>query len=102
MSRAKARRAIAQGKTHVPKPRRTFLERDELAALLAVAAEQDQSLANVKLGTLGPTAQLVAHLLAPRQAAQADRAGALRQQVDRELAPEPDGRERRPRLRRPA
>lgn len=62
-------------KIHVPKPRRTFLERDELAALLAAAAEQDQSLANVKLGTLGPTAQLVAHLLAqgkrPKQIAQA-------------------------------
>jgi integrase len=62
-------------KIHVPKPRRTFLERDELAALLAVAAEQDQPLAHVKLGELGPTAQLVAHLLAqgkrPKQIAKA-------------------------------
>lgn len=51
-------------KIKVPKPRRTFLERDELAALLDAAAEQDRPLANVKLGELGPTATLVAHLLA--------------------------------------
>jgi integrase len=62
-------------KVKVPKPRRTFLERDELAALLDAAAEQDRPLANVKLGELGPTATLVAHLLAqgkrPKQIANA-------------------------------
>lgn len=62
-------------KIKVPKPRRTFLERDELAAILDTAAEQDRPLANVRLGELGPTATLIAHLLAqakrPKQIAKA-------------------------------
>jgi integrase len=62
-------------KVKVPKPRRTFLERDELWAVLDAAAEQDRPLANVKLAELGPTATLVAHLLAqgkrPKQIATA-------------------------------
>jgi integrase len=62
-------------KVKVPKPLRTFLERDELAALLDAAAEQDKPLAKVKWGELGPTATLVAHLLSqgkrPKQIAKA-------------------------------
>lgn len=53
-------------RVHVPKPSRTFLEMDELAALIDAAGEQD-----VQLGpsapiseAVGPTAALVAHLLA--------------------------------------
>jgi integrase len=53
-------------RVHVPKPTRTFLEMDELAALLDAAGEQD-----VPIGpsepiseAVGPTAALVAHLLA--------------------------------------
>jgi integrase len=59
----------------VPKPRRTFLELDELAALLDAAAAQDKPLRIVEPGELGPTTQLVAHLLAqgkrPKQIAYA-------------------------------
>lgn len=62
-------------KVKVPKPIRTFLERDELAALLDAAAEQDRPLASVKWGELGPTATLIAHLLSqgkrPKQIANA-------------------------------
>lgn len=49
-------------KIKVPKPRRTFLEMDELAALLDAAAAQDQALPH-KPAELGLTAKLVAHLL---------------------------------------
>jgi integrase len=48
----------------VPKPRRTFLETDELAALLSAAADQDRQLrARIDPSQLGPTTRLVAHLL---------------------------------------
>jgi integrase len=50
-------------KIHVPKPRRTFLEMDELAAVLDAAAEQDRPLPHIP-ANLGPTAKLVANLLA--------------------------------------
>ncbi|HXE45394.1 MAG TPA: site-specific integrase [Conexibacter sp.] len=48
-------------KLAVPKPRRTFLENDELAVLLDAAAEQDrpEGLAAVRAMKLGRTAQLV-------------------------------------------
>ena len=53
-------------RVHVPKPSRTFLEMDELAALIDAAGDHD-----VQLGpsapiseAVGPTAALVAHLLA--------------------------------------
>jgi integrase len=50
-------------KVHVPKPKRTFLERDELAALIDAAAEQDVSVtAPVAPIELGLTAAQVAHL----------------------------------------
>jgi integrase len=50
---------------HVPKPRRTFLEMDELAALLDAAAAQDAPFTRPPTpNELGPTGQLVAHLLA--------------------------------------
>ncbi len=56
----------ARGKrmrVHVPKPKRTFLESDELAALIDAAAEQDISLtAPVAPIELGLTAAQVAHL----------------------------------------
>lgn len=49
----------------VPRPKRSFLERDELAALLDAAAAQDQPLhPNVDFAAVGPTTRLVAHLLA--------------------------------------
>lgn len=49
----------------VPKPRRTFLEMDELAALLDAAAAKDQPLdPQAPLGDIGPRTRLVAHLLA--------------------------------------
>lgn len=51
-------------KLRVPKPRRTFLEMDELATLLQAAADQDRPLHAVPDGELSPTARLVAHLLA--------------------------------------
>jgi len=58
----------ARGKrmrVHVPKPKRTFLEMDELAFLFDAAAEQDVPLPKVETAIdLGPTAALVAHLLA--------------------------------------
>ncbi|MCW2951036.1 MAG: hypothetical protein JWQ48_206 [Conexibacter sp.] len=48
----------------VPKPRRTFLEMDELAALLDAAAEQDRHLPSLlEDRPLGPTTRLVAHML---------------------------------------
>ncbi len=48
----------------VPKPRRTFLEMDELAALLDAAADQDRPrLTLVDSRPLGPTTRLVAHML---------------------------------------
>jgi hypothetical protein len=54
----------ARGKrirVHVPKPRRTFLEMDELACLLDAAASQDVPLPAGGAPTdLGPTAALVA------------------------------------------
>jgi hypothetical protein len=56
----------ARGKrmrVHVPKPKRTFLEMDELAALIDAAAEQDISLSqSVAPIDLGLTAAQVAHL----------------------------------------
>jgi integrase len=48
----------------VPKPRRTFLEMDELATLLDVAAEQDRPLPAIPREEMGLTTRLVAHLLA--------------------------------------
>jgi integrase len=57
----------ARGKrmrVHVPKPKRTFLEMDELACLLDAAAAQDRPLGPTATpAKLGPTAALVAHLL---------------------------------------
>jgi integrase len=56
----------ARGKrmrVHVPKPNRTFLEMDELAAVLDAAAAQDRLLDPTDApGTFGPTAALVRHL----------------------------------------
>jgi integrase len=68
----------ARGKrmrVRVPKPKRTFLEMDELACLLDVAAEQEMPLpAGGAPADLGPTAGLVAHLiskgLSPSQVAE--------------------------------
>lgn len=53
-------------RVHVPKPTRTFLEMDELAALLDAAGEQDVPLGPSKpiSEAVGPTAAHVAHLLA--------------------------------------
>ncbi len=49
----------------VPKPNRTFLEMDELACLLDAAAAQELPMREVETpAALGPTAALVAHLLA--------------------------------------
>ena len=51
-------------RVRVPKPKRTFLEMDELAALLNAATAQDAPLADAPpLAQLGPTTRLVAHLL---------------------------------------
>jgi len=47
----------------VPKPRRTFLEIDELATLLEAAADQDRPLTVLPDRELGLTTRLVAHLL---------------------------------------
>jgi len=68
----------ARGKrmrVRVPKPKRTFLEMDELACLLDIAAEQEVPLpAGGVSADLGPTAALVAHLtskgLRPTQVAE--------------------------------
>jgi hypothetical protein len=68
----------ARGKrmrVRVPKPKRTFLEMDELACLLDVAGEQEVPLpAGGVPADLGPTAALVAHLtskgLRPTQVAE--------------------------------
>jgi integrase len=46
----------------VPKPRRTFLEMDELAALLDAAAAQDATYQPPPPSDLGPTTRLIAHL----------------------------------------
>lgn len=46
----------------MPKPRRTFLEADELAALLDVAAAQDAPHRPPPAADLGPTTRLVGHL----------------------------------------
>jgi integrase len=51
-------------RVYVPKPKRGFLEMDELAVLLDTAAEQDVPLPSSPVGDLGPTASLVAHLAA--------------------------------------
>ncbi len=53
-------------KVRVPKPKRTFLEMDELAALLDAASKQDAPLNDdaPRLADVGPTTRLVAHLLA--------------------------------------
>lgn len=48
---------------HVPKPDRTFLEMDELALLLDVAADQDRVLAHGIPNDAGPTARQIAGLL---------------------------------------
>jgi integrase len=49
----------------VPKPRRTFLEMDELAALLDAASRQDRTIDPHKIHRdIGPTTRLVGHLLA--------------------------------------
>jgi len=49
----------------VPKPKRTFLEIDELAALIDAAAAQDVSLAQIPApGELGLTAAMIAQLFA--------------------------------------
>jgi integrase len=50
-------------KIHVPKPKRSFLETDELASLLTAAAEQDRLLFDPIPGDLGKTARKVAVLL---------------------------------------
>ena len=50
-------------KIHVPKPNRTFLEMDELATVLDAASDQDCPVSTIP-AALGPTASLVAHLLA--------------------------------------
>jgi integrase len=56
----------ARGKrmrVHVPKPSRTFLEMDELAAVLDAAAKQDRAFDSAaSQERLAPTAALVAHL----------------------------------------
>jgi integrase len=62
-------------RVRVPKPKRTFLEMDELACLLDIAAEQEVPLpAGGVSADLGPTAALVAHLtskgLRPTQVAE--------------------------------
>jgi integrase len=50
---------------HVPKPKRTFLEIDELAALIDAASEQDVALGQIPSpGELGLTAAMVAQLFA--------------------------------------
>jgi integrase len=49
---------------HVPKPRRTFLEMDELAALLDAAAAQDATPKPRDHAEHSPTTRLVGHLLA--------------------------------------
>jgi integrase len=58
----------ARGKrmhVHVPKPKRTFLEIDELAALIDAASEQDVSLGQIPAPSeLGLTAAMVAQLFA--------------------------------------
>jgi integrase len=58
----------ARGKrmrVHVPKPKRTFLEIDELAALIDTASEQDVALGQLPApGELGLTAAMVAQLFA--------------------------------------
>lgn len=51
-------------KVHVPKPRRSFLEVDELTALLAAASEQDGLLSVPADENAGETARAVAGLLA--------------------------------------
>lgn len=52
-------------RVRAPKPNRTFLEMDELAALLDAAAAQEQPLRQAKTpAELGHTTALVAHLLA--------------------------------------
>jgi integrase len=48
----------------VPKPKRTFLEMDELACLLDAAAEQDRPLPPGPQTRLPPATALVAHMLA--------------------------------------
>lgn len=69
-------------KVHVPKPRRSFLEADELAALLAAASQQDRPLSQ-PVGDVGPTAKVVAALLArgARPAQIADQLGLARSTV---------------------
>jgi len=58
----------ARGKrmrVHVPKPKRTFLEIDELAALIDAASEQEVALGQLPApGELGLTAAMVAQLFA--------------------------------------
>lgn len=58
----------ARGKrmrVHVPKPKRTFLEIDELAALIDAASEQDIALSQIPApGELGLTAAMIAQLFA--------------------------------------
>ncbi len=50
-------------KVHVPKPRRSFLEVDELTALLAAASRQDQSVIGPIREDAGETTRAVAGLL---------------------------------------
>jgi integrase len=76
-------------RVHVPKPKRTFLEMDELAALIDAAAEQDISLTQpVAPIDLGLTAAQVAHLhvqgMAPKQIAK--RLGLAKSTVSYHLA----------------
>lgn len=56
---ARARRM----RVHVPKPKRCFLETDELASLFDAAAQQDHASYPVAASGLGDTAALVAQLL---------------------------------------
>lgn len=56
---------VKRMRVHVPKPKRTFLEMDELAALLDAAAEQDTPFRRSDApADLGPTAAMVAGQLA--------------------------------------
>jgi len=82
----------ARGKrmrVHVPKPKRTFLERDELAALLDAASEQDISLTQpIAPIELGLTAAMVAQLFSQGRSAKqiADQLGLAKSTVSYHLS----------------
>ncbi len=76
-------------KVRVPKPRRTFLEMDELAALLQAAEDQERSpLVAVPIdGTASDARPRGAVLAAGGHAAERDRRRARARQVDRDVPP---------------